>query len=329
MPVNDLDFSTVAMPEDWDEYIGQEPMKRQLSVYIASAQARGAALPHVLLASGMPGVGKTTMARLIAKSLGVDIFELVPPFTIQTLVAAAEQLGDRDILFIDEIHKLADTGQRGAEILLKVLEEKVAFMPGGRVVSLADITVVGATTDRDKLPESVIDRFKIKPYFQPYSWGELSAIAVEFAARHQALEIVSDELAVDIAAASRSTPRIIEEMVIAARDMYLAFGRPPTSEELLHFLEVEPDGLNRTHIHYLTALYQYFARRTTEEEIEFVAGETAIQQILRETDQGLRRAERFLVERGLIDVTPRGRRLTELGIERAEELIDAGKADPM
>ena len=102
----------------------------------------------------------TTLARLIAKAMGSRIIELVPPFNIYTLVEAARQLGDDDVLFIDEIHKLADNGKRGAEILLKVLEDKVAYLPTGEVVQLADITVIGATTDRDKLPEPVVDRFK-------------------------------------------------------------------------------------------------------------------------------------------------------------------------
>ena len=234
-PVNALDFSTVHMPQEWDEFFGQEPMKKQLAIYIKSAQARNAPLPHVLLASGSPGVGKTAMARLIAKTMGVNIYELVPPFNIHTLVAAARKLGDGDVLFIDEVHKLADSGKRGAEILLKVLEEGVAFMPDGSVIPLADITVIGATTDRDKLPEPVIDRFKIKPYYQPYSWGELGAICIEFAWRHNALDVIDDELAVKIAAASRGTPRIIEEMVMAARDMALAFGAPPTADALLAF----------------------------------------------------------------------------------------------
>lgn len=324
-PINALDFTTVEMPDDWADYIGQEPMKRQLKVFMNSAKARKAALPHILLASGYPGVGKTTMARLIAKEMGVDIYELVPPFNIQTLVEAAQKLGDRDILFIDEIHKLSDSGRRGAEILLKVLEDKVAFMPDGTVIELADITIIGATTDLDKLPEPVIDRFEIKPYFQAYSWVDLSKIAVQFAFRHRAGDLIDDELAVDIAAACRNTPRIIKGMVIAARDLSLANGRPPTSAELLEFLEVEPDGLTRVHIHYLTAMRQYFARMTKDEEVEYIVGEAAIQQILRETKPGLQRIEGFLVERGLIDRTPRGRRLTPLGITRAEEFIDAGK----
>jgi Holliday junction DNA helicase RuvB len=325
-PINALDFSTVDMPDGWDDYIGQEPLKQQLAVKIASAKARNAALDHILLASGYPGVGKTTMARLVAQSLGVRQFELVPPFNIETLVKAAVQLEDKDILFIDEIHKLADTGQRGAEILLKVLEDRVAFMPDGRVIPLADITVIGATTAPDALPTTVLDRFKTKPYFQAYSWVELSRIAVKFAGRHHVLDAVDDRLAVDIARACRNTPRIIEEMIMAARDMDLAFGRPPTTAELLAFLEVEPDGLTRKHIHYITAMRQYFAREAPRGEgIEFIVGEAAIQQILRETKPGIQRIEAFLVERGLIDRTPRGRRLTEAGIARAEEFIREGK----
>lgn len=328
-PVNALDFSTVDMPDDWDDYIGQEPLKRQMAVYMNSAKERGAALPHTLLASGYPGVGKTTMARLLAKTMGVDIYELVPPFNIHTLVAAARQLDDRDVLFVDEIHKLSDGGKRGAEILLKVLEDGVAFMPDGSVIPLANITVIGATTDRDKLPEPVIDRFKIKPYFQAYSWPELAQICMQFAYRKGAGDTFEgrpgQELAVDIAAACRNTPRILEEMVMAARDLHLAFKRRPVTAELLEFLEVEPDGLTRMHIHYLTAMRRYFARMTRDEEIEYIVGEAAIQQILRETKPGLQRIEGFLVERGLIDRTPRGRRLTDLGIARAEEFLAQGK----
>jgi Holliday junction DNA helicase RuvB len=328
--VEPLDFTTVDMPDSWDDYIGQEPMKQQLAVKIASAKARHAALDHILLASGYPGVGKTTMARLIARSLGdVAIYELVPPFNIQTLVETALKLNDRDILFIDEVHKLADNGKRGTEILLKILEEKTAYMPDGRVIELADITIIAATTDKGRLPDTVIDRFVASggdPYFQPYSWPELSEIAVQFAHRYRALDIIDDRLAVDIAAASRSTPRIIGGMVLAARDMYLAFGRAPNTQELLAFLEVEPDGLTRTHIHYLTALRQYFAREAPRGEgVEYIVGEAAIQQILRETKPGIQRIEAFLVERGLIDRTPRGRRLTARGIARAEEFIRAGK----
>jgi holliday junction DNA helicase RuvB len=328
-PVNMLDFATTDMLQDWDEFIGQEPLKKQIAVYMSSAKMRGTAMPHILLASGYPGVGKTTIARLIAKTLGVNIIELVPPFNIYTLVEAAKKLGDRDILFIDEIHKLADNGKRGAEILLKVLEERVAFLPDGEVVRLNDITVVGATTDRDKLPEPVVDRFKIKPYFQAYSLVELALISNAFADRHDLinpnLDLYNADIAVAISDACRGTPRIIEEMVLAQRDLSLHLGRCATEGELLAFLEVEPDGLTRTHIHYLTALYQYFPRMTKDETVEYIVGESAIMQILRETKQGIMRVEAFLVERGLIDRTPRGRRLTARGIQKAREFVAQGK----
>lgn len=325
VPINNLDYTTDVMP-DWDSYIGQEPLKTQLGVAIKAAQIRNARFPHTLLASGYPGVGKTTAARLIAQTMGVKMIELVPPFKIETLVAAAEDLEDHDILFIDEIHKLTDgVGARGAEILLKVLEDGVAYLPDGDVIEFADITIIGATTDRDKLPEPVVDRFKLKPYFQAYELKELDEIAVVFAFKHEAEDYVDGELTMAISEACRGTPRIIEEMVMAARDLALVYGRPPQDEELLNFLEVEPDGLTRAHVHYLTALRKFFARQNKDGLVEYIVGEAAMQQILRETKQGIGRIERFLVERGLLDRTPRGRRLTAIGIERAEEFIEGGK----
>lgn len=287
---------------------------------------RVAAADHLYVTERYLVTHNTTLARLIAKTMNVRIVELVPPFNVYALVEAASTLNDGDILFIDEIHKLADSGKRGAEILLKVLEDRVAFLPTGEVIELADITVIGATTDRDKLPEPVIDRFKVKPFFQPYSHPELGEIAITFAARHKALDCVDDMLAVTIAKACRGTPRISEELVMAARDLTFALGRPPSGEELLDFVEIEPDGLTRQHIQYLTSLRQFFPRTVRDtEEVEYIVGEAAMQQILRETKPGIGRIENFLIERGLIDRTPRGRRLTPAGIARAETFIREGK----
>ena len=321
--INNLDYSDLE-PVEWDDYVGQEPLKTRIMVSILAAKRKGEAMPHTLLASGSPGVGKTMMARLIAKQMGASMIELVPPFNVYTLAEAAMQLCDHDVLFIDEIHKLADSGKRGAEILLKVLEDKVMYLPDGTVEKLNDITIIGATTDRDMLPETVVDRFKVKPYFQPYTLPELARITIQFAAKHDALGVITDDLGLTIAKACRSTPRVCEEMVMAAADLALAYGREVSPAELLQFVEVTADGLTRTHVHYLTALYQYFKRERTDGHIEYIVGEAAMQQILRETKQGIGRLERFLVERGLIDRTPRGRRLTERGIKRAKRLITQG-----
>lgn len=310
---------------EWEDFIGQGPLKEQAMVRLSSAAIRGVRLPHTLLASGYAGVGKTTLARLLARMMGVHIVELVPPFKASAIVEAALELNDGDVLFVDEIHKLADMGKRGAEFLLKILEEH--WVPiDGRAVMLPDVTVIGGTTDRDKLPETVVDRFKFKPYFQAYDGPELVQIAVQFAWRHEFGEDITKQLASAMADACRGTPRVIEEMVLACRDLNVVHGTLPTVQDMLTDLELEPDGLTRTHAHYLTALRQYYAREARDgESVEYIAGEAAMQQILRETSQGIGRIERFLVERGLIDRTPRGRRLTDLGIQRAEQLIANGK----
>lgn len=325
VPINALQFTTEDMPQSWDDYVGQEPMKLQLQIAIRSAQARGAALDHILLGSGMPGVGKTRMARLLAVVMDVDIIELVPPFNLHTLVAALEQLCDGDICFIDEIHLLM-MKRRGGEMLLKILEDKVAYMPDGDVIELNDITIIGATTEKDLLPEPVLDRFKLKPYFQPYSHLELAKICIDFAIKHDVLDQLDNDLAHAIADACRNTPRIIEELVLAVRDLWFAYRRTPTAEEVLSFLEIEPDGLTRTHIHYLTAMRQYYRREAKDGAgYEYIAGESVMMSILRESKQGIGRIERFLTERGLIDRTPRGRKLTDRGIARAETFIAQGK----
>ena len=230
------------------------------------------------------------------------------------------------MLFIDEIHLLAKGG--GDQILLKVLEDKVGFLPDGTVVPLNDITIVGATTDAGIMRQPILDRFMVKPDFESYSLTELAEIAVVFAYRRDAEDLISDELAVAIAKACRNTPRMIDDLVLAARDLGHAIGRAPTAVELLDFKKLESDGLTRTDVRYLTAGRQLCARTFKEhgvEKVEYIVGEKTIMGILRETPLGLSRIERALVESGLIQRTRGGRRLTDKGIARAEEFIAAGK----
>jgi Holliday junction DNA helicase RuvB len=311
-------FRTESTPE-WDEYVGQEALKRQIRVAINGAKARGERLEHVLLASGMPGVGKTTMARIIAKEMGVRMVELVPPFNSEGLALKARELGDGDILFIDEIHKLADNGKRGAEILLKLLEDHVVPV-GHELVQIADITVVGATTDVDMLPEPVIDRFKITPEFEPYSFTDLMNITMNFMGKLK-YEFVPDssdnELIMRIAKACKRTPRRCEKFVMAARNLAVEFGRHPTAEEVLEFTQIEPDGMERKDIKYLLTMLRQGRRTRANGDVEYIAGEALLMSTLRETKNGVQRIERFLLEQGYLERTPSGRRLTEEGIETA------------
>lgn len=321
--VNAIQFASEPSPE-WQDYVGQDALKMRLRVAIESAKKRGVPLDHVLLASGMPGVGKTTMARIIANEMGGKIIELVPPFSIETLAKAARDLGDGDVLFIDEIHKLADNGKRGAEILLKLLEERVLFL-GYECVRLNQITVIGATTDVDMLPEPVIDRFKIKPYFEKYSIMDLISITCRFMGRHGYKfqpGTTDDDLIEGIAEACRSTPRVCEEFVMAARDLEAVGNRKPTIEEVLAFQQVEPDGMTRQHIAYLITMYTQGRRTMASGEVHYIAGEALLRSNLRETANGIQRIERFLMELGFVERTPSGRRLTPDGIDTADYYLN-------
>jgi Holliday junction DNA helicase RuvB len=314
---NDASKTAPEYVKSWDDYVGQEPMKDQLQVYIDEAFTTCESLPHILLASGMPGAGKTTLARLIAKEMGTECVMLVPPFSPQTLYDAAMGMEDGQILFIDEIHKLADHGPRAAENLLHMLEEKVLYLDGG-VVKLADFTVVGATTDADRLPETIIDRFMIKPFFQPYSLPELVKIVKNFCNFYDI--VLRPDVMVALAKACRGTPRIARELVQGAKALQTARGREVTPAEVLGFKEVEPNGMTRTHKAYIKAVYQ-FGGRQTKDGFEYVAGEATLMSLLRENKPGIARIERFLIELGFVDKTPRGRTLTQAGVAAARQYI--------
>lgn len=294
----------------WDAYVGQERLKRTLRVHIDSAKERNEPLPHVLLASGMPGVGKTEMGKLIASELGSSMVTLVPPFTKDQLVRTIQAMDDFDVVFIDEIHKMADNGKKNSETLLHILEEGQDHSPSGTIV-LPRVTIVGATTDADRLPETIIDRFPIKPIFEPYTLKELALITAKFEGM-LGIELPF-ELTMGIAAACRGTPRVAREMVVAARDLAISLDRHPTVEELLDFKQTEPDGMTESHRQYLQCLYENFGG-----DRNYTAGEDTLRVMLRQTKDGLLRLERFLIEQGYIELTPRGRRLLPKGIQQAQ-----------
>lgn len=303
-------------PTRWEQFVGQEHVKKQMLVHINSAKSRGAALDHTLLASAVPGSGKTTLAHIVAHDLGTNLIKLVPPFHKDTLFEAVMSLNNRDILFVDEIHKMSDNGPAMAENLLHILEEGVIYTNEG-AVRLADITVIGATTDSGKLPEAVLDRFVIKPHFAEYSVMELALIAAGF--RGKFMAGISDDVVVAIAHACRGTPRVARELVMAGRDLSISMHRSPTAEELLEFKQLDPDGMTLAHRNYLLSLYENFARKGAGGKgVEYIAGASSIQKVLRETKGGLAALERFLLRKGYIDQTPSGRRLTPSGIAKAE-----------
>lgn len=306
------------MVTTWEEFIGQQRVKDQLAVHILSARERMEPLDHVLLASGMPGVGKTTLARLIAGEMWKGMKMLVPPFHAETLYAAAKSMEYGDILFIDEIHRLAENGPKAAENLLHMLEENRLYLDSG-VVQLEKFTVVGATTDAEKLPETIVDRFPIKPRFEKYSDEDMVRIVNNFRKKMQVS--ISPDAMVAIARASRSTPRIAREFVVAARDLSIALGRLPSGEEILAFKDTDASGLTGQHKEYLINLFRYFGAKKSDGTMVYSAGEAAMATMLREPKQGIRRIERYLLEQGLIDRGPQGRRLTTRGLHKVAEIL--------
>lgn len=252
----------------------------------------------------------TTLARLVADELGVRCVMLVPPFSAAALHQAALGMNDGEVLFIDEIHKLADQGPRAAENLLHLMEEGVLYLDDG-VHPLAEFCLMGATTDPGKLPETIVDRFVVKPYFDAYTAEHMVRIVKNFC-NYYCFQLPPETM-VAIAKASRGTPRVARELVRAAKALQTATGEAVRPEQLLEFKRFEPDGTMPQHRAYLTALYTLFGRDGKRGR-EFIAGEAALMSLLRESKTGLARLERFLLERGLIDRTPRGRRLTERGV---------------
>jgi len=297
-------------PKVLADFVGQQQARENLSIFIQAAKARGEALDHVLF-SGPPGLGKTTLAQIVARELGVNFRSTSGPVLAKAgdLAAILTNLEARDVLFIDEIHRLSPAVE---EILYPAMEDfeldlVIGEGPSARSVKiqLAPFTLVGATTRSGLITTPLRDRFGIPLRLNFYTAEELCRI-VERGARVLDLKLTKDG-AREIAARARGTPRIAGRLLKRVRD-FAAVGKhaevdAKIADAALTRLEVDAKGLDAFDRRYLSLIAENFSGGPVGiETIAAALGEArdAIEEIV----------EPYLMQQGLVQRTPRGRLLT-------------------
>ena len=300
-------------PQTLGEFIGQKASRENLRIFIQAARGRGEALDHVLL-HGPPGLGKTTLAQIVARELGVGFRATSGPVIQRAgdLAAILTNLQPRDVLFIDEIHRLQPAIE---EVLYPAMEDFqldliIGEGPAARSVriDLSPFTLVGATTRAGLLATPLRDRFGIPLRLIFYTVAELELI-VSRGAEKLGFKLTADGAA-EIARRSRGTPRIAGRLLRRVRDFATVAGQSPVTQELadaaLTRLEVDRLGLD--------AMDRRYLRRIAEHHNGGPVGVETLAAALAEARDTLEDViEPYLIQEGLILRTSRGRMLGEAG----------------
>lgn len=311
----DEDIENSLRPKQLTDYIGQEKAKENLSVYIKAARLRGEPLDHVLL-YGPPGLGKTTLAGIVANEMGVNIRVTSGPAIEKQgdLVAILSNLEQGDVLFIDEIHRLNRTVE---EILYPAMEDgKIDIIigkgPSARSyqLSLPKFTLIGATTRAGQLSAPLRDRFGVILRLEMYNKDELAKIV------HRSSKIlnipIDDEGALQIASRSRGTPRIANRLLKRSRDFaevkYDGVITDEAAKTALKGMEIDELGLDAIDRRLLmTMIKNYNGGPVGLETISAAVGEESV------TIEDV--YEPYLMQIGFLARTPRGRVVTPAGYE--------------
>ncbi|WDR04925.1 Holliday junction branch migration DNA helicase RuvB [Devosia rhodophyticola] len=311
-------------PSGFSEFIGQAAARANLEVFIEAAKRRGAALDHVLFV-GPPGLGKTTLAQIISRELGVGFRATSGPVIAKAgdLAALLTNLEDRDVLFIDEIHRLNPAIE---EVLYPAMEDFqldliIGEGPSARSVriDLARFTLVGATTRAGLLTTPLRDRFGIPVRLNFYTPEELVQIVTR-GARLMGTTMAMDG-AMEIARRSRGTPRIAGRLLRRVTDFALVDGvkeitRSVADKALLR-LDVDERGLDQLDRRYLTTIAEFYGGGPVG--IETIAA------ALSEPRDALEEiVEPYLIQQGFVQRTPRGRMLTGAAFQHIGLIVPQG-----
>ena len=311
MQDEDIKIEKTLRPMTLDEYIGQEKAKANLKVYIEAAKQRGESLDHVLF-YGPPGLGKTTLAGIIANEMGVHMKVTSGPAIGKPgeMAAILSNLAEGDILFVDEIHRL---NRQGEEVLYPAMEDYVIDIMVGKGATVRSIrldlphfTLVGATTRAGLLSAPLRDRFGVVHHLEFYNVEELKTIIVHSAKK---LEVkIDEEGAIELARRSRGTPRLANRLLKRVRDFAQVQYNGEITKEVASFaldlLEVDKMGLDQNDRNILLTIIEKFQGGPVGlDTLAAAIGEDAgtIEDVY----------EPYLVKNGFINRTPKGRVATE------------------
>lgn len=313
--LEDLELDKTLRPSSFDDFVGQSKIKDNLKIFVRAAVGRKEALDHILL-YGPPGLGKTSLSMVIAKELGVNIRITSGPVLERPgdLAALLSSLTDKDVIFIDEIHRLPSIVE---EILYPAMEDykidiKIGQGPSARSlrINLSRFTLIGATTRAGLLTSPLRDRFGFSARLDYYNEDELTTIVKRSA---EILEInIDDEGAHEIARRSRGTPRIANRILKRVRDYAQVMGNGRIDKEIankgLCALDIDNEGLDAMDREILMAIITKFNGGP-------VGVDTLAVAVSEEKDTIEDVYEPYLIQKGFLARTPRGRIVTSLAYQ--------------